>query len=373
MKLVLFGAGKTGRAFIGQLFSRAGYEVVFIDRDERLIEALNRERSYKVFVCDKRPETIVVENVRGVNVDNTAKVIEEIASAALLAVSIGKDHLPKIVSTLAEGLLKRELYHKNRALDIILAENMRNADIYMRNELAKILSHTYQLDKLVGLVETSIGKMTPLKDEKNSDEDILSVYTEAYNTLIVSRDGFKNPIPSVEGLEAKENMKAWVDRKLFIHNFGHAAVAYLGYLYNPEYVYTWEPLEDAPLREEIRDAMLQSAKALSTIHPGVFTDAQLDEHIADLLNRFANRSLGDTIFRVGCGLHRKLAPDDRIVAPLISAEQNQLPYNLIFKVLLAALQFKAKDKNGKMLPADIDFHNELEKKIIHIFSKPQRC
>jgi len=30
-KLVLFGAGKIGRSFIGQLFSRGGYEVVFMD------------------------------------------------------------------------------------------------------------------------------------------------------------------------------------------------------------------------------------------------------------------------------------------------------------------------------------------------------
>jgi mannitol-1-phosphate 5-dehydrogenase len=30
-KLVLFGAGKIGRTFIGQLFATSGFEVVFID------------------------------------------------------------------------------------------------------------------------------------------------------------------------------------------------------------------------------------------------------------------------------------------------------------------------------------------------------
>jgi len=51
MKLILFGAGKIGRSFIGQLFSRAGYKVVFVDKDERLIEALNRQHSYKLKIC----------------------------------------------------------------------------------------------------------------------------------------------------------------------------------------------------------------------------------------------------------------------------------------------------------------------------------
>ena len=29
-KIVIFGAGKIGRSFIGQLFSRSGYEVILI-------------------------------------------------------------------------------------------------------------------------------------------------------------------------------------------------------------------------------------------------------------------------------------------------------------------------------------------------------
>jgi sugar/nucleoside kinase (ribokinase family) len=37
-KLVLFGAGKIGRSFIGQLFSRGGYEVVFVDVNEKIID-----------------------------------------------------------------------------------------------------------------------------------------------------------------------------------------------------------------------------------------------------------------------------------------------------------------------------------------------
>ena len=134
-KLVLFGAGKIGRSFIGQLFSRAGYEIVFVDKDSRLIDALNRQRSYRVLICDICPETIVVENVRGINADDTIAVIDEVASADILAVSIGKNGLPHIVPVLSEGLLKREHDCPGRALDIILAENMRNADIFLYNEL----------------------------------------------------------------------------------------------------------------------------------------------------------------------------------------------------------------------------------------------
>jgi len=46
-KLVLFGAGKVGRSFIGQLFSTGGYEVVFIDINKPVIDALNISGQYK--------------------------------------------------------------------------------------------------------------------------------------------------------------------------------------------------------------------------------------------------------------------------------------------------------------------------------------
>ena len=358
MKLVLFGAGKIGRSFIGQLFCRAGYEAVFIDKDERLIDALNRQRSYKVFICDTHPETIIVENVRGVHVDDAAAVIDEIASADILAISIGKNGLPHIVPILSEGLVRREQEYPGQALDIILAENMRNADAFLHNELARRLPPAYPLDERVGLVETSIGKMVPLI-VGNADDDLLSVSAEVYNTLIVNSKGFKNPIPEVEGLEAKENMKAWVDRKLFIHNFGHAAVAYIGYQRHPENVYIREVLEDPFVKETAGKAMQQSANVLKAIYPGVFTDEQIREHIDDLLCRFANRRLGDTVFRVGCDLYRKLAPDDRIITPLMSACRHQLPYNYIEQVLSAALRFKCTGPDGKMFPSDIDFHREL--------------
>ena len=361
MKLVLFGAGKIGRSFIGQLFSRSGFEVVFIDKDRRLVDALNSARAYKVFICDTHPETIVVEHVRGVYAEDMQAVTWEIASADMLAVSIGKTGLPYIVPALSEGLLLREKRTPGRALDIILAENMRNADSFLYEKLSATLPADYLLYDRVGLVETSIGKMVPLIANQ-SNEDVLSVAAEAYNTLIVDKQAFINPIPCVTGLSAKDNMKAWVDRKLFIHNFGHAAAAYMGYLQHPGSVYIWEVLEDVAVLDFAKVAMKQSAAALQYAYPGVFTDAQLQEHINDLLRRFANRSLGDTVFRVGCDLYRKLSPDDRIVIPLLSAKNAGLPCDKIVQVLMAALQFKATDPDGNMFPADTVFHRELAEK-----------
>lgn len=104
---------------------------------------------------------------------------------------------------------------------------MRNASGYPVSVLAEHLPAGYPLNKLVGVVETSIGKMVPIMLKKDTDEDILQIFAEPYNTLMLDRKAFKNPVPSMEGLAPKDKMKAWDDRELYIHNPGHATVAYL--------------------------------------------------------------------------------------------------------------------------------------------------
>jgi mannitol-1-phosphate 5-dehydrogenase len=39
--MIIFGAGKIGRSFIGQLFGCAGYKVIFVDVDHKMVDLLN--------------------------------------------------------------------------------------------------------------------------------------------------------------------------------------------------------------------------------------------------------------------------------------------------------------------------------------------
>lgn len=354
-KLVLFGAGKIGRSFIGQLFSRGGYEVVFIDIYKQVIDALNEKQFYNVIIKSDTDTTLKIRNVRGVWAEDKQAVINEIASADLLAVSIGQNGLPMVMPLIAAGLLKRFESLENTALDIIIAENLRNAANYFFDKLSKLLPRNYPIRDLVGLVETSIGKMVPIMLKKDIEEDLLQVFAEPYNNLILDELAFKNPIPKIDGLSPKKNMKAWVDRKLFVHNLGHAATAYFGYSYNPDFVYLYEALEVPEIIYKVKETMLQSADLLLVKYPDEFTRNALVEHIDDLLARFQNKALGDTIFRVGSDLLRKLSKDDRLVGAINLAIELDMPYDKIQEALFCAFQFRAKDENGLMLPADLKF------------------
>lgn len=106
--------------------------------------------------------------------------------------------------------------------------------------------------------------------------------------------------------------------------------------------------------------MLQSAEVLLVKYPEEFTRESLTDHIHDLIFRFQNKALGDTIFRVGCDLKRKLAPDDRLAGIINLAIAQSQSYNRILFVLLCACYFNASDENGKAFHGDVDIHRLID-------------
>lgn len=361
-KIVVFGAGKIGRSFIGQVFSRSGYEVVFVDVYRQLIDLLNQHRQYKVVIKSEMCEPpLMIRHVRGVCLEDTEQVVAELTDAGVVSLSVGQQGLQAAIPVLAKALLDRWQRHGETPLDIIIAENMRNADTFIRDELRKCLPEDYPLDQSVGLIETSIGKMVPIMTQKDTEEDPLQVFAEPYNSLIVAKKSFRNPLPDVSFLAPKDNIKAWVDRKLFVHNLGHATAAYLGFKGYPDAVYIREVLDKPAIYHATRQTMQQAADILRALYPDEFTPSQLEEHIDDLLRRFMNKSLGDTIFRVGCDLYRKLSPDDRLAAPVQAAIRTGKPYHYILDAIKAGISFRAKDENGNYFPSDEAFFVEAQK------------
>ncbi|MHC2995632.1 MAG: mannitol-1-phosphate 5-dehydrogenase [Candidatus Atribacteria bacterium] len=368
-KMLQFGAGNIGRSFIGQLFSRSGYEVVFVDINKELVKELNKKRAYKLVIKKNElpDEIILIENLRAIYGCDKEAVIWEIIDTDIIATAVGKYALPQIVPVIAQGLQLRYKKRGKNPLDIIVAENLRNVAHYLRKELKSYLSQEYPFDELVGLIESSIGKMVPLMKEEDKKKDLLWIFAEPYNTLIVDKKGFKNPFPQVRDLWAVENIKAYVDRKLFIHNLGHSASAYFGYQYDSEMTFIYEALEVPEIYKIVQECMEQSAVALNKAYPKDLALQDLQNHIDDLLFRFQNKSLGDTIFRVGRDLHRKLGKNERLIGPMLLAQGQGTPYNKIKRAFYAALNFKAKDEKGEMYPPDkIFFQRDYPRGLKHI-------
>ncbi len=357
-KMVVFGAGNIGRSLVGQLFSRAGYEIVFIDVVDSIVRLLNEKRQYKIEVKDICSSTIGVKNVRAVHGKQSEKVSEEIATADIVATAVGAENLKYIYANMAQGLTIRYKMKKD-PIDIIICENVRKASDLFRKGLAQFLPEGFPLDSNIGLVETSIGKMVPIMTEEQTREDPLVLFAEAYNQIIADKKGFKHGIPKVEGLVVKDNISAYVDQKLYIHNMGHAITAYLGHLVNKKIQYIWEAIRNEYVQKAVNAAMWESGRALIKEYPEEFNSENTGNHINDLLRRFNNIALGDTIYRVGRDLTRKLSRNDRLIGALLMEKKHSTPSEFTTLGVAAAMLFQGTSPQGRLYPADERFRNEI--------------
>lgn len=198
--------------------------------------------------------------------------------------------------------------------------------------------------------------MVPIMPREALEADPLQLFAEPYDSLILDGKGFAGAPPPLHGLKLVDDIAAYVDRKLFIHNMGHAASAYLGYREDPAITFVWQALELPGVASRVRAAMNESAAALSATYPAALSTRDLADHIDDLLSRFANRALGDTVHRVGRDLPRKLAREDRLIGACLLAAGRGLPFASIAEAVRASLLFKAADESGSLAKADADFH-----------------
>ena len=349
-KLVQYGAGNIGRGFIGELFARSGYEVVFIDVQEAVVEQLNRDREYPVkYISDEGSHETMITGVRAVNGRDMDAVAREIADADIMATAVGVPVLPRIVKPIAHGLKYRWETGNDSPLDIILCENKLDADKYLRELFSQEFSaeENEKFTKTVGLIEASIGRMVPVMTPEMQEGNPLRVCVESYAELPVDGHAMKGEIPRVPGLVTTSPFSYYIRRKLFIHNMGHSLTAYLGRLHGNTYIA--QAIRNPHIRLIAECAMRQSARALSREYReyGKELEGILD-HVDDLILRFHNSALGDTTERVGRDPIRKLAAEDRLAGAAIFCDERKLPCAYITIGLAAGLLYENAEDAGSL-------------------------
>lgn len=337
MNAVMYGAGNIGRGFITQLFSLSGYRTTFVDVVEAVVNELNEKGEYPLFITrDGEYEKTAVTNVCAVNGNDLAAVAEAIANADIMATAVGVNILKFIAKPISEGVKARMKSGKG-PLDIIVCENKIDANVYLHDLIAENLTDeekTY-FDANFGFVEASIGRMVPATPAEIKAQYPLAVCVEPFCTLPVDKDGFKGEIPEIVNLLPYSPFELYIERKLYMHNMSHAVCAYIGNLFGYEYI--WQAASDIRVRFAALAALNESAQALSIYHKADIKP--LLEHAFDLLTRYDNKLLADTVARVGKDTIRKLSPLDRIPGSIKRCIECGVPYYFICAGLAAALRF----------------------------------
>ena len=332
-----FGAGNIGRGFIGQLLAASGYEITFIDVAAALVDDINALGKYNIEIVGDNPQRILVENVKAINSDkNLDALLDAMVDADIVTTAIGPNILKFIAPNIAKGLIKR-LKTNTTPLNIIACENMVGGTTVLKNFVYEALDEeTKKLaDKYIGFPDAAVDRIVPIQ---HNDEKLL-VKVEPYSEWDVDATKVVGDKPAIKGLTYVDNLAAYIERKLFTVNTGHASIAYIAYQKGIKDIAT--AMKDESVVQAARDVW-QETGALLVDKYGFDKDKHA-EYVKTTENRFKNPHLSDEVTRVARGPKRKLGAKDRLVSPATQLiERGKMP-NALAKIIAAALKFDFTD------------------------------
>ncbi|EKK7716244.1 mannitol-1-phosphate 5-dehydrogenase [Cronobacter dublinensis] len=338
MKALHFGAGNIGRGFIGKLLADAGISLTFADVNQTVLDALNARHSYQVRVVGEHEQIDTVSGVDAVN-STSDDVVTLIAQVDLVTTAVGPVVLERIAPAIAKGLALRKAQGNERPLNIIACENMVRGTSQLKTHVFNALAQDDNawVESHVGFVDSAVDRIVP--PSESAANDPLEVTVETFSEWIVDKTQFKGELPTIPGMELTDNLMAFVERKLFTLNTGHAITAYLGKQAGHQTIR--DAILDEKIRLVVRGAMEESGAVL--IKRYGFDDAKHAAYIEKILGRFENPYLKDDVDRVGRQPLRKLSAGDRLIKPLLGTLEYGLPHQNLVLGIAAAMHFRSED------------------------------
>ncbi|KAI0669225.1 mannitol dehydrogenase [Trametes maxima] len=205
----------------------------------------------------------------------------------------------------------------------------------------------------VGFANCSVDRIVPPSDAKDSGTP-LDVGVEGFYEWVVDENALQRTRPDVhlKGVRLTTDLQAYVERKLFTLNCGHAITAYLGFLRG--YTTIDEAIRDDGILRTVRAALLdEGGAALRKRHK--FDDDEYRQYVEKTLERFANPRLKDEIVRVARQPLRKLEKGDRLLGPACMARDYGLPIDNLAKGIAATFLYEVpEDKQSVELQKKIE-------------------
>lgn len=162
-KIIVFGAGATGRAHVGLLAWQAGYHIVFVDKNPELVKILKGAGEYKVKLYGKKSEEMTVKGFDIYFYMERESIADEIVDSDLVLTAVFDQNLCDIAKTIAISV--RKLREKGRTifLNFVACENMMDSSTCLKKNVMELLDSkdTEYLEKYLGFPDCMISRVVP--------------------------------------------------------------------------------------------------------------------------------------------------------------------------------------------------------------------
>jgi mannitol-1-phosphate 5-dehydrogenase len=338
-KAVHFGGGNIGRGFVAEFLHNAGYEVVFVDVMDSIIEQLQQTKSYTVTeVGEDGERTFTIDHYRAINSKHELeKVIDEIATADVVTCAVGPNILKFVAEPVAKAIEKRTLDYP---LAVIACENAINATTTWKGFIEKYIEEKLNKDTLKTIekraryANSAIDRIVPQQPPNSG----LNVTIEKFFEWCVEEKPFENggKKPEIKGVHYVQDLQPYIERKLFTVNTSHATAAYYGHNRGKAYIH--EALHDKEIHDLVRDVVKETAHLIVQKH-GISVKEQ-DDYVESIIDRISNPTLKDNVERVGRAPLRKLSRNERFIGPAAHLVERGDKVDALLGAVEVALRFQ---------------------------------
>jgi mannitol-1-phosphate 5-dehydrogenase len=180
----------------------------------------------------------------------------------------------------------------------------------------------------------------------------LELLGEEYSEWTADRTALRGPeVPAVRTLELVDDQARFLQRKLYIHNTGHATIGYLGFLKG--YTYIHEAGQDPEIMEVCRKAIEESGWAIEKEYG--FSAEVIAKYRAALTDKCTSSELPDEILRVVREPLRKLGPEERFFGPIgLMLKHGRQPEYILYGVCAALLAKIPQDAQSEEIASLLD-------------------
>ncbi len=331
-KVLVIGAGATGRGHVAQLAVESGCTVTFLDKDKALCALLKTSGEYAVRLVSGRTRTVRISGYRVLHTSDTESLFSALNECSLIFTAVCPGNLREAAACLREPFARwlRDA-GPNDFKNVLCCENMNHSSTTFREYLLEGFPGELRekLGRQVGFADTMVARVVA------KPADPLSLLGEEYSEWTADRKALRGPVlPRIRTLELVDNQARFLQRKLYIHNTGHATLGYLGFLKGHTFIH--EAAQDPQIMAACEKAIEESGWAIEKEYG--FTAEVIRAYRSALTEKCVSPELPDEIVRVVREPIRKLGRDERFLGPIrLMLSHGRQPQWLLYGLCAALL------------------------------------
>lgn len=337
MKVVIYGAGLTGRGYLPKYLDSEKDDLIFIEKNQRLVNCLKKSGSYSINVPQSN-EKIEINHYRIFEFGDSA-AYQCISEADFILTAVGTENLTDVAKNIADI---QKVY--DCRFTIITHENGINPSLILKDSFIKNNAKVEDIH----IAQSAVFCSTILDEKSSESLDILS--EDLYYYPLEKKENLA--VPSFHNTEYITNFEDFLKRKIYTYNCLAAVIGYMGYMKG--YTIFSEAANDEEI-VQLTDQLLRSLNPSLALYFGVAIDDQI-KFAKRAVDKFRDPYISDTVDRNIRDPMRKLQADERLIKPMMIIEESKMNNDVLKYISAVAYIYWKKSVQEE----NVDFYTFLK-------------